>query len=107
MNAIIPFPKIAVSGATTEDYEAAAKEIELLFKNLRRTVEVALLDTSTAVIGIAANVKENTSSRMRIDDIKWRFAELNSDLEKGLKDLCGDIVGRIQNAGDIQQLWGE
>jgi DNA replicative helicase MCM subunit Mcm2 (Cdc46/Mcm family) len=107
MNAIIPFRKIAVSGATPEDADEAIGVIKQTLDDLEVTIKNAILDAGTSVLGVAANFKENSPVGVRIDDIQWRLAEGYEELVKVLKDLRGDIVGRIQNAGDIQQLWGE
>jgi hypothetical protein len=107
MNEIIPFPKIAVSGATPEDTDEAIGVIKQTFDDLEVTIKNVILDAATSVLGVAANFKENSPVGVRIDDIQWRLAEVNEEFVKVIKDLRGDIVGRIQNASDIQQLWGD
>jgi hypothetical protein len=104
MNKVIRFP---VSGTTSEDAAEAIGIINQTFKELKLTLTNELIDSETAVLGVAANFKENSPVGVRVDDIQWRLAEGKEELFKVLDDICGDIVGRIQNADDIQHIWGE
>jgi hypothetical protein len=107
MTAIIPFPKIPISGATTEDADATIGITKQLFRELKAIINDSVLDTETMTLGAVANFRENSEAGVRTNDISWRLREGRDELFKVLDDLCGDIVGRIQNADDIQQLWGE
>jgi DNA replicative helicase MCM subunit Mcm2 (Cdc46/Mcm family) len=106
MNKVVKF-RIPVSGATTEDADEAMGIIKQTFKELKVRITNSILDAQTEIIGVSANFKENSPVGVRIDDIKRRMDEGKDELFKVLDDLCGDIVGRIQNADDLQQIFGE
>lgn len=93
-----------MSGATVADLDEASNQITKLIADFCDTQSDRFLDLETPLIGVMANVRENTpvgSIRMGVlNEIRWRLAEMKNEQFKMLADLRSDLVGTIEAIRD-------
>jgi hypothetical protein len=104
MNEIVNLRHIPISGANAADLDDASNHITTLIADFCDTQSDRFLDLETPLIGVMANVRENTpvgSIRMDLlSEIRWRLAEMKNEQFKMLADLRSDLVGKIEAIRD-------